>query len=272
MRRRTTGFTRRPSAAGDPERSPHGEGDRLMDRRRWLVGSLGFLAAPVVTQAQPPVRVARIGILTAAKPEASNVWGGFFQGLRDLGYVEGQNVIVEVRHFDDAIDRLPALAAELVRLPVDVIVTGAAPEPEAAKSATLTVPIVTAVHLDPVGSGLVASLRRPGGNVTGLTIVAPEIRGKQLQLLKEVMPRLTSVAVLSDPTLSFHTLELRQLEVAARSLKVRLHVVEAQDPSKLDEALSVTTRKQAGALLVLVGALFFRHRARIVELAAKSRL
>src|SRR5262249_44413226 len=145
-------------------------------------------------------------------------------------------------------------------------------EPEAAKSATLTVPIVTAVHLDPVGSGLVASLRRPGGNVTGLTIVAPEIRGKQLQLLKEVLPSLVSVAVLSDPTLSFHALELRQLEVAARSLKVRLQVVEARDPSELTEAISVATREQSGALLVLVGALFFRHRARIVEVAAKSRL
>src|SRR5262245_22596897 len=156
-----------------------------MDRRRWVVGSLSLLAGPLVTAAQSRVQVARIGILTATKPEASNVWEGFFQGLRDLGYVEGQNVVIEVRHFGDTIDRLPALAAELVRLPVDVIVTGAAPEPEAAKSAASTIPIVTAVHLDPVGSGLVASLGRPGGNVTGLTIVAPEIRGKQLQLLKE---------------------------------------------------------------------------------------
>jgi len=243
-----------------------------MHRRTWLVGSLSLLAAPLVSGAQPPVKVFRIGILTATRPEASHIWAGFFQGLGELGYVEGQNVIIERRYFGDSVEQLPALAAEMVKLKVDVIVTGAAPEPEAAKSATSTIPIVTAAHLDLVGSGLVASFARPGGNVTGLSQETPELRGKQLQLLKEAVPSLISVAVLSNPTLPSHMLDLRELEVAARSLKVRLQVVEARAPSELTDALSVATRERAGALLVLASATFFRHRAQIVELAAKSRL
>jgi putative ABC transport system substrate-binding protein len=218
------------------------------------------------------VQVFRIGILTATRPEASHIWAGFFQGLRELGYVEGQNVIIERRYFGDTVEQLPSLAAELVRLPVDVIVTGAAPEPEAAKRATSTIPIVTAAHLDPVGSGLVASFARPGGNVTGLSQETPELRGKQLQLLKEAVPGLISVAVLTNPTLPSHALDLRELEVAARSRKVRLHVVEARIPSELTNALSTATKERAGALLVLADAVFFRHRAQVVELAAKSRV
>ena len=243
-----------------------------MDRRTWLVGPLGLLAAPLVAVAQPPVKVFRIGILTATRPEASHLWAAFFQGLRELGYVEGQNVIIESRYFGDRIEQLPALAAELVRLQVDVIVTGAAPEPEAAKRATSTIPIVTAAHLDPVGSGLVASLARPGGNVTGLSQATPELRGKQLELLKEAVPRLSSVAVLSNPTLPSLALELKELEVAARALKVRLYVVEARVPSELKDAFSVATKERAGALIVLANAVFIRSRVQIVELAAKNRL
>src|SRR6266508_5926916 len=144
----------------------------MMDRRTWLMGSLRMIAGPMVAQAQPPVKVFRLGLLggsTPTSPEASHVWAGFFQGLRELGYVEGPNFVIEGQFYGDSIERLPALAAELVRLPVDVIVAGAAPAPEAAKRATSTIPIVMANHLDPVGSGLVASLARPGGNVTGLS-------------------------------------------------------------------------------------------------------
>jgi putative ABC transport system substrate-binding protein len=175
-----------------------------VDRRAFLAGSLGALAAPFVVEAQPPAKVHRIGLLGGSppnSPEASHLWGAFFQGLRDLGYVEGQNVVIEGRWYGDRSERLPALAAELVRLPVDVIVAGTAPSPEAAKRATSTIPIVMTGHPDPVANGLVASLARPGGNVTGLSSVGPERMGKQLQLLKETLPSLSRVAVLSNPTI-----------------------------------------------------------------------
>ena len=246
-----------------------------MDRRTWLVGFLGVVAAPVVAQAQPPAKVARIGILSGSSPtsaEASLVWEGFFQGLRELGYVEGQNIVIEGRYYGDRIERLPALAADLARLQVDVIVAGAPPAPEVAKRATSTIPIVMANHSDPVGSGLVASLARPGGNVTGLSMLSPALRGKQLQLLKEALPRVISVAVL-NPTIPIHALDLRELEVAARSVTVQLQVVEARAPSEFTEAFSLATKKRAGALLVLGGSsMFFAHRATLVELAAKNRL
>jgi putative ABC transport system substrate-binding protein len=192
--------------------------------------------------------------------------------LRDLGYVEGQNVVIEGRWYGDRPERLPALVAELVRLQVDVIVAGTAPSPEAAKRATSTIPIVMANHPDPVASGLVASLARPGGNVTGLSSVAPELSGKQLQLLKGILPSLSRVTVLSNPTIPSQALSVREVEVAARSLKVRHQVVEARAPGEFAGAFSTATRERAGALIVLGGSVFFAHRARLVELAAQSRL
>ncbi len=246
-----------------------------MDRRTWLVGSLGLLTAPIVARAQPPAKVFRIGLLgssTPTSPEAAHVWGGFFQGLSELGYVEGQNIVIEGRYYGDRVEQLPALAAELVRLQVDVIVVGAVPAPEVAKRATSTIPIVMANHMDPVGSGLVASLARPAGNITGLSLLTPELRGKQIQLLKEVVPRLTTVAVLSNPGVPIRGLDLRALEVAARALKLQLQVVDARSPNEFTEAFSLATRKRAGALLVLTSGMFFANRARIVELAAQTRL
>jgi ABC-type uncharacterized transport system substrate-binding protein len=192
--------------------------------------------------------------------------------LRDLGYVEGQNIVIEGRWYGDRIDRLPALAAELVRLPVDVIVAGTAPSPESAKRATSTIPIVMANHPDPVGSGLVASLARPGGNVTGLSAVGPELNRKQLQLLTEAVPSLTRVAVLSNPTVPSHAVAVREIEVAARTLKVRLQVLEVRAPGEFAGAFSAATKERAGALLMLGGSVFFAHRARLAELAVESRL
>jgi putative ABC transport system substrate-binding protein len=193
--------------------------------------------------------------------------------LRELGYVDGQNVVIEGRYYGDRVDRLPAFAAELVRLPVDVIVTGAVPAPEAAKAATSTIPIVMAGgHPDPVKSGLVNSLARPGGNVTGLAGAGREFRGKQLQLLKEAVPGLSQVAVLLDPTNPFHAGEMRDLEVAARALGVRLRSVQTRSPDEFAEAFAVATRERAGALLVLSGSMFFTHRARLGELGIRSRL
>ncbi len=244
---------------------------------RALLGTLalGVFFSPLATEAQPAAKVYRIGLLGGYSPtskEASHLWEGFFQGLRELGYVEGQNILIEGRWYGDQNERLPALAAELVRLKVDVIVAGTPPAPEAAQRATSTIPIVMLIHQDPVGSGLVASLARPGRNVTGLSTLAPELVGKRLQLLKEVVPGISRVAVLSDPTIPTQALELREAEVAARSLKVQLQVLQARAPSDFASAFSAMTKDRAGALIALTGNMFFAHRTRIVELAAQSRL
>ena len=244
---------------------------------RALLGTLalGVFFSPLATEAQPAAKVYRIGLLGGYSPtskEAAHLWEGFFQGLRELGYVEGQNILIEGRWYGDGNERLPALAAELVRLKVDVIVAGTPPAPEAAQRATSTIPIVMPIHQDPVGSGLVASLARPGRNVTGLSTLAPELVGKRLQLLKEVVPGISRVAVLSDPTIPTQALELRETEVAARSLRVQLQVLQARAPSDFASAFSAMTKDRAGALIALGGNMFFAHRTRIVELTAQSRL
>jgi putative ABC transport system substrate-binding protein len=237
--------------------------------------ALALVTAPLAADAQPAAKVYRIGLLGGYSPtskEASHLWEGFFQGLRELGYVEGQNILIEGRFYGDRNERLPALAAELVRLKVDVIVAGAPPAPEAAQRATSTIPIVMTIHADPVGSGLVASLASPGRNVTGLSTLSPELMGKRLQLLKEAVPGISRVAVLSDPTIPTHALDLREAEVAARSLKVQLQVLQARAPSDFASAFSAMTKDRAGGLIGLGGSMFFAHRTRIVELAAQSRL
>jgi putative ABC transport system substrate-binding protein len=245
--------------------------------RRTLLGvlALALLAAPLAAEAQTSAKVYRIGLLGGSpptSPEASPLWGAFFQGLRDLGYVEGHNIDIEGRWYGDRVERLPALADELVHLPVDVIVAGTAPSPESAKRATSTIPIVMALHPDPVASGLVASLARPGGNVTGLSAVGPELSRKQLQLLKEAVPSLSRVAVLSNPTIPSHALSVREIEVAAGALKVRLQVLEARAPGDFVGVFSAATKERAGALMILGGSIFFAHKARLAELAAQSRL
>jgi putative ABC transport system substrate-binding protein len=241
-----------------------------MDRRTFIGAFAGgLLAAPMVAHAN----AFRIGILSGSPPtgpEAAHIWGGFFQELRELGYAEGRNIVIEGRYYGDSVERLPTLAAELVQLQVNVIVAGAPPAPEAAKRATSTIPIVMINHNDPVGSGLVASLSKPTGNVTGMSLATPALRGKQLQLLKEVVPKLTSVAVLWSPT--GPSLELRELEVAARSLNLQLQVVEARTSSEFPAAFAAAMKQRAGALFVYGGSVYFANRARLVELAAESRL
>jgi len=245
-----------------------------MDRRTFFeVIAGGLLAAPMVPQAQLQTRVFRIGILSSSSvtsPEAGHIWDAFFQGLRELGYVDGRNIVIEGRYYGDDVERLPTFAAELVRLQVDVIVAAAPPAPETAKHATSTIPIVMINHNDPVGSGLVASFSKPAGNVTGMSIATTALRGKQLQLLKEIVPKLTSVAVLWNPAIP--SVELRELEVAARSLNLQLQVVEARIPSEFSAAIAAATKQRAGALCVIGGAVYFRHRAQLVELAVESRL
>jgi len=246
---------------------------RLIGLAVVLIFSL--VLAPLAAEAQPAAKVYRIGLLGSLPPTApgaSRIWEGFFQGLQELGYVEGQNILIEGRFYGDRTERLPALAAELVRLKVDVIVAQGPPAPEAAQRATSTIPIVMTVHQDPVGSGLVASLARPGRNVTGLSVLTTELVGKRLQLLKEAVPGISRVAVLLDPTHPTAALQLREAEVAARSLKVQLQVLEARAPGDFAGAFSAMTNGRARGLIFLGGLMFFVERTWIVELAAQSRL
>jgi putative tryptophan/tyrosine transport system substrate-binding protein len=243
-----------------------------MDRRRFFGVFASGLAVARSFAAQPG-KVYRIGYLGGTPPTAEpRLWEGFFEGLRDLGYVDGQNFHFEGRYYGDRIERLPALAAELVQLKVDVIVAGGPPAPEAAQRATTTIPIIVAYHPDPVGSGLAASLARPGGNVTGMSVLTPELVGKQLQLLKEVIPGMSRVAVLSNPTVPTNALLLKEAEVAAPVMNVQLQVLEVQAPGDFDSAFSAMMKDRSGALIVLGSSMFFAERARIVALAAQSRL
>ncbi len=246
-----------------------------MTRRVGLVVALalGILSAPLSSAAQQGGKVPRIGFLGGASPSAAaNLVDGFRQGLRDLGYVEGQNIAIEYRFAEGRLERLPDLAADLVRLRVDVIFAPNAAAALAAKNATTTIPIVMALPGDPVGLGLVASLGRPGGNITGMSNVAVELGPKQLQLLKQAVPRVSRVAVLWNPANRSHGLSVREAEVAARSLGVQVQSLEARGPDDFDNAFAAITRERAGALLVLGDALFLQHRTRIVGLVAKSRL
>jgi putative ABC transport system substrate-binding protein len=244
-----------------------------MDRRTFI-GTLGggLLAAPLAAEAQQAGKVYRIGLLGTvplADPGTARIWGGLFDGLRQLGYTEGQNIAFEGRFSEGIQERLPVLAVELVRLKVDVIVA-AATAAEAAKGATSTIPIVVPNYGDPVETRLVVSLAKPGGNVTGLS--GPDLVAKQLQLLKEIMPRLSRVAVLSNPTHPGHPHRLREAEDAARSLRVRLQILEARAPNELARAISAAANGSANAFVVLGDPMFFGERAEIVELAARNRL
>jgi putative ABC transport system substrate-binding protein len=245
-----------------------------VDRRAFMAGLLGLLIAPLAAEAQPAAKVFRIGLLGTVpltNPEASRIWGGFFDGLRQLGYIEGQNIVIECRYSEGNSARLPILAGELVQLDVDVIVA-AAHAANAARAITSTIPIVMPNHGDPIGSGLVASLARPGGNVTGLSTLTPDLVGKQLQLLQEVMPQLSRIAVLSNPANPNHPQHLPNANAAAQALKVRLQILEVRTPSDIAPAFATATRESANALLVLGDPMFTGEIRRIVTLATQSRL
>ena len=189
-----------------------------------------------------------------------------------MGYVEGQNIAIESRSAEGKDDRLPALAADLVRSKVDVIVAASGAATRAVQQTTRTIPIVMSLVSDPVGSGLVASLARPGGNVTGLTIMAPDLMAKQLELLKEVVPKVTRVALLQNPDNPASAAQLREAEAAARALRIQPETLEARNPQEIEGAFAAMIRKRAGALLILSAAIFFTQRRQIAELAAKGRL
>jgi putative ABC transport system substrate-binding protein len=247
-----------------------------MNRRTFLCGlTLGTLTAPLAVEAQLPGKVPRIGYVADNPAAQPHLREAFLQGLRDLGYVEGRNVVIEYRDAEGKRERLPALAAELVALKVDVIVAPNTPAALAAKQATRTLPIVFAFAADPVTSGLVTSLARPGGNVTGLSILAPELVSKCLELLKQAVPGVSRVAVLWTPGALGERTEkdmLKEAEGAARALGVQLQFLEARGPEDFDRAFSARTGARAGALTVLPSNVFISERRRLVDLAAKNRL
>jgi putative ABC transport system substrate-binding protein len=227
--------------------------------------------APFV-QAQQAGKVARIGILSSTPSAAAQRLETFRQGLRDLGWVEGKNIIIEYRYSEGRIDREPELAAELVRLKVDVIFVGGAQPALAAKKATTTIPIVMAYAGDPVGLGLVASLARPGGNVTGLSSLSDEVSTKRLELLKEIVPKLSRVAVLWNPQAASSARSWQAIQPAARELGIQLHSLEVRSSKDFDKAFEDATRARAGALAIMPGSPFGLNLKRIAEFAAKSRL
>ena len=232
-----------------------------------------LLAAPLAAGAQVPGKVPRIGFLSTFSPADSPRWlQGFRQGLRDLGYTEGHNIAIEYRYAEGRLERLPDLAAELVRLKVDVIVSENTPASLAAKQATATIPIVMMIVGDPVGSGLVASLARPGGNVTGMSVQLPELDAKRLQLLKEVVPKASRVAVLWNPTSPITRPQFAEVKAAVQALRVQLESLEVRSPNDFEGAFQAATQRRAGALLVLADSLMVSQRTRVAALAAKSRL
>jgi putative ABC transport system substrate-binding protein len=235
----------------------------------------GLLAAPLAAEAQQAGKVWRIGFLSPSVSADLRLQGllqAFRQGLSELGYVEGRNVAMELRWAEGKYDRLPGLARELVGLRMDVIVAVAVPAIRAAKEATRTIPIVMAAVVDPVATGLVASFSRPGGNITGQSTMAPEVVGKQLEMLKEIVPKASLVAALWNPSNPGNPPQLRGAEVAARTLGLRLQPLEARNPSDFDNAFAMMTKQRSDALIVLVDVMFNEHRTRIAHLATVSRL
>ena len=245
-----------------------------MKKKISLLALCSLLLAPCSpAKAQQPTKVPWIGYLSgnsfsavAARTDA------FRQGVRELGYIEGKNIVIEYRNFEGKLDRLPALAAELVRLKVDVIVTGGPSATRPAKEATSTIPIVMSQDPDPVGNGFIASLARPGGNITGLATLAPEIGGKRLELLKEIVPRLSRVAVLGESTNPGSAQQLKEVERAAGVLGVKLQYLDVLDPKDVETAFRAASKARAEAVLTLGSPILLSQRIQLADLAVKNRL
>jgi putative ABC transport system substrate-binding protein len=248
--------------------------EMINDRLPFIAPIILFiLAAAFTAAAQQPKKVPRIGYLCPTRPSSLLArTEAFRQGLNELGYIEGKNIALEYRWAEGKIARLPDLAAELVRLKVDVIVTCGPVATRSAKEATATIPIVMAFDSDPVGNGFVASLARPGGNITGLSTLAPELSGKQLEFLKEIVPKLSGVAVLGTSTWPGNAQLLKETELAAGAFGVKLQYLDILDPKDIETAFRAATKARADALLVLVSGVFADHRTQIANLALQSRL
>ena len=245
----------------------------MIDRRTFIntvVG--GLVVAPFGAQAQQAQRVPRIGILTLSVAPSMAAFEGFRQGLREHGYVEGQNIVLELRFAQGKPEMLRAMAVELVQMKVDIIVTESNLAAQAAKDASETIPIVMAVTGDPVGAGLVASLARPGGNVTGLSLFAHELSGKRLQLLKEVTPKAMRVAAIWNAAYSAAAGYLAETQAAARSMALELQSFEVRSPSDLDVVFEAVAVARPSALITLPDGMLLANRTRIVEFTTRSRL
>jgi putative ABC transport system substrate-binding protein len=245
--------------------------EKAMNKKITIL-TLGALlyALCVPAEAQQPAKIPRIGYQSAGSSGEREE--AFRRGLRELGYVEGQNIIIEWRFAQGKADQVPRNAAELVRLKVDVIVTGGSTDTRAAKGATSTIPIVMTNDSDPVGTGIVASLARPGGNITGLATLSSELDGKRLELLKETLPGLSDVVALRGPGPQRSTVTLKETEDAARSLGLKLQFQDVKEPDDLNRAFEAIAKARAGALMVTGGPFGSANRKRIVEFAVKSRL
>jgi putative ABC transport system substrate-binding protein len=245
-----------------------------VDRRAFITTLAGgLLAAPLAAEAQQVGKMPRVGYLSpgsSSDPVRLRRFEAFRQGLRELGYVEGQNVAIEYRWAEGDFERLPELAAELVRLKVDVIVAPGVQAVRAAKQSTTTIPVIFPTAGDAVASGLVASLARPGGNITGLTILSPELSGKRLELLKEAFPPLSRVAVLLDPRQP--PLSVKETQTTGQSLRLKLQFLEVRDAADVESVFSAMSRERADALITLPHPVLQVHQRRIVELAARSRV
>jgi ABC-type uncharacterized transport system substrate-binding protein len=245
-----------------------------MRRREFITLIGGATVAWPLVAARRTGKVPRIGVLNPG-PSDSPTIGAFYEGLHELGYLEGQNIVIERRYGEWKSDRFPVLASELVRLNVDVIVVSSTSPARAAKQATTTIPIVAVSMADPVGDELVASLARPGGNITGTTFLGPELIAKRLGLLKEALPGLSRVAALWRPgAYGERTMEgiLKETEAAGLATGVQLQLVQVHGPNDFESAFSAMTRGHADALIVLPSPMLFIEHKRIVELAAENRL
>jgi putative tryptophan/tyrosine transport system substrate-binding protein len=234
-----------------------------------VVLTLGLMLAPLAAEGQQAKKVPRIGVLTGPVDPGVEA---FRQGLRELGYVESKSITIEHRSAEGKLDRLPDLAAELVRLKVDVIVGSGNLTITALKEATETIPIVIAIAADPVGNGFVASLARPGGNITGLTVIAEQLSRKRLELLKEINPRITRVAVTRSPITATHVVLWEETQAAAKALGIKVFPLDIRGPDDIENAFGTIAREHAEGLIVLPEPVSFTNRKRIVDLAAKSRL
>ncbi|HET8562653.1 MAG TPA: ABC transporter substrate-binding protein [Candidatus Binatia bacterium] len=249
---------------------------RRIENLKWLALSvIAFVLAVTVAvvEAQQPAKVPQVGFLSSVSPSSISARSeAFRQGLRELEYVEGKNIVIDWRFAEGKADRLPALTAELVRLKVNVIVTAGPGVTRAAKEATSMIPIVMTQDGDPVGNGFVTSLARPGGSITGLSTVAPEISGKQLELLKEIVPKLSRVAVLGTSSRPGNAQALRETELAAEALGVQLQYLDVLDPNDSETAFRAATKGRADAVVVLGSPVLTSQRTQLVEIAVKSRL
>ena len=244
-------------------------------KRRVFISAVGMsvLAAPLRLAAQQPKRVPRVGYLFSFTPaEGRHLWEACRQGLRELGYVEGKNIVLEPRWADGRHERLPDLAADLVRLSVDVIVSAATQASRAAKAATRSIPIVIVAVGEPVKVGLVASLARPGGNVTGLSLLTTELSGKRLELRAQVVRNMPRVALLMNPDNPVHAVFLEETRVAAQKLGVQLQPLEARNPRDIEQVFDAAPGERAAGLIVFDDPVIWSHRKQVVALAAKRRL